>query len=363
MSFPISHYSSGRDNNFNLLRFIAATLVLVSHSFPLAGGEGTAEPLASLVGMTLGGLSVDIFFVSSGFLVAGSFLSQQSVKSFAWARVLRIYPALFIAMLFCVFAVGLVFTDLSAGEYLANKQIYKFLIENSLLVGGIEYDLPGVFLNNPYPVAVNGSLWTLPVEVKMYIFLALIFSAVFFLERRFSLGILKVALPIIVAISFAIDVLAHFEFADIDGNRLFTLFFFGSALYVWRDRVVLSFPIFIVAVLAVVLSGNSQSLFMVFYTLLLPYIVLFLAYVPGGIVRRFNELGDYSYGVYIYAFPVQQSVAAAFPSISILGMTLISFVFTLILAVLSWRFIEKRALKLKTKRAAPELRASRAVQA
>lgn len=96
------------------------------------------------------------------------------------------------------------------------------------------------------------------------------------------------------------------------------------------------------------LSIFNKDLFFVVYTLSLPYMIFYLAYVPKGKIRSFNKVGDYSYGIYIYAFPVQQSIAAAiFPGISVANMVLGSFAVTFVLAFLSWHFIEKKFLKMK----------------
>ena len=171
MSGYLASFVSGRDNNFNLIRFVAATLVLFSHSFALSIGSSDAEPLRASIGMTWGDIAVDIFFITSGFLIANSFLTRSNVLVFLWSRALRIFPALIIAVLFCVFVIGIAFTSLEPKEYLAHDQTQRYLIKNIMLVGGIEYSLPGVFSENPFSHAVNGSLWTMPYEVKMYMLL------------------------------------------------------------------------------------------------------------------------------------------------------------------------------------------------
>lgn len=162
---------TGRNNNFNLIRFLAACLVLVSHSFTLLG---LPEPLGGKIGMTGGSIAVDIFFVTSGFLIAGSFFRCQSIIQFLWARFLRIYPALFVAVLFCTFIVGGYFTKLPLSHYLSHAAVSDYFIHNITLVFGVSYVLPEVFSSNTYPHSVNGSLWTLPYELRMYLYLAVI---------------------------------------------------------------------------------------------------------------------------------------------------------------------------------------------
>ena len=134
MSRALSTYTTSRDNNFNLIRFVAALLVLHSHSFALALGSGDAEPLRNTIGMTWGIIAVDIFFITSGFLITSSYFARNNLLFFAWARILRIYPALIAAILFCVFIVGLWFTTHSAWEYLTSGQTLKFLLKNVFFV-------------------------------------------------------------------------------------------------------------------------------------------------------------------------------------------------------------------------------------
>lgn len=99
--------------------------------------------------------------------------------------------------------------------------------------------------------------------------------------------------------------------------------------------------------IVLVAAIGHRYVFFVVYTLFIAYLLFFLAYVPAGHIRKYNLLGDYSYGIYIYAFPVQQSVAALVPGVSVLNMILISFPVTVFLSALSWHLLERRALSLK----------------
>lgn len=101
------------------------------------------------------------------------------------------------------------------------------------------------------------------------------------------------------------------------------------------------------SVFALLITTVNKDEFLLVYLCVLPYIIFYLAYIPEGIIRSFNRLGDYSYGMYIYAFPVQQSISALFPKVSVYSMIALSLLVTLTLAVLSWHLIEVRALKLK----------------
>ena len=84
-----------------------------------------------------------------------------------------------------------------------------------------------------------------------------------------------------------------------------------------------------------------------YYIPFIPYIVFYLAYIPKGRIRKFNTIGDYSYGIYIYAFPVQQSIIALFPYVKVYQMVILSLIVTLFLAYLSWQLVEEKAVDLK----------------
>lgn len=345
----LSKCAQGRENNFNLIRLIAAVAVLYSHSFALVTGSDKVEPLRQSLGMTLGAIAVDVFFVTSGFLVTASLLTKQNARDFIWSRLLRIYPALIVMVILAVFLVGMSFTTLPAADFLSSHQTKKFVLKNTTLLFGVAYGLPGVFEGIPWKGVINGSLWTMPVETRMYAILVGIWLGL----SLFGANRVKACAGAILAVAAAALAL---RFADRlylhtgdDFLRLFYMFFSGAACYVLKDKLFLSRPHFLLLLIGVLASGLDREMFFIYYNLSLPYLLLWVAYVPGGAIRKFNRLGDYSYGVYIYAFPIQQSLMALFPGISIAWMVGASAAATLTMAALSWHLIEKRALALKNK--------------
>lgn len=353
----LADLTQGRDNNFNLIRLTTAFAVLVSHSFSLTSGDPTREPLRASLGMTLGSLAVDVFFITSGFLVTASLLTRRSTLEFIWARVLRIYPAMLVMVVLCVGVLGAALTTQPLAGYAASPETQRFVLRNATLLGGVAYYLPGVFESNPYDRMVNGSLWTMPIEVHMYLVLTMLWLAlkVTGTRRPAAMGRTVVALALGALVLHAFN---HYALGvDRPSTRLFFMFFAGAVYYQFRDRIRLSGRAFVLAAAALGLATLNRELFFAAYNLLLAYVLFWLAYVPGGAVRGFNRLGDCSYGVYIYAFPIQQTVASLVPGIGVTGMVTLAGTATLVCGALSWHLVEKHALRLKGRAVAASRRA------
>jgi peptidoglycan/LPS O-acetylase OafA/YrhL len=354
MNRPLASYLQTRDNNFNLIRFIAAFGVLFSHSFSLALGSSETEPFKQLFGMSFGQIAVDIFFISSGFLIANSLFVKKNLANFLWARFLRIYPGLFAAVIFCVFFVGLYFTSYPVEQYLVNPQTYIFIVKNTVLFFGEEPGLPGVFESLPWSGVVNGSLWTLPFEVRAYCLLV-VFSIVIHRLITWSKGLLSERLLylLIPLLCMIIYIANHFytflpiSYFTSEDFRMYSLFFIGTACYIFRDNLVLSKRFFYAVLFFLLISAIHTDLFFIVYNVTIFYVIFYIAYIPKGRIRKFNQYGDYSYGIYIYAWPLQQSVVALIPGISITLLFIYSAVLTLIFSYYSWHLIEKKALKYK----------------
>jgi peptidoglycan/LPS O-acetylase OafA/YrhL len=346
----LSDFTQSRDNNFNLIRIIAAYAVLVSHSFALPEKPGAADPALGLLGMTLGSMAVDVFFLTSGFLVTASLLTRQCTVEFIWARVLRIFPALLAMLLLSVFGLGLFFTSLPWPDYLADPKVYKYFAKCLTLLGGVAYELPGVFEGNPYTKAVNGSLWSMPFEVRLYAILAGLWL-VFRLIPRFRAPAFKFAIVTGVILAGLALGLHQFGIIKHGGQfaKLALMFFTGGSFFIFKEKIRLSRPVFYGLLALLALAALHKPLFFFVYLATLPYLLFFAAYVPSGLIRHYNRLGDYSYGIYIYAFPVQQSAIALLPGVSVLSVVLISSGMALLFAVLSWHCLEKHALKLKAR--------------
>lgn len=343
--FPaLANYSSGRENNFNLLRLIAATMVLVSHSYALATGRADLEPLRWLPGFSLGGLAVDIFFIASGFLVTGSLLQRRNLVEFCAARTLRIFPGLWAALLVTVIVVGIGFTTLDVRAFFADGHTWRHVLKNAILVRGISYELPGAFMNVPWPRAVNGSLWTLPLEIGMYAALAISW-AVFRAFRMRPDQSLRVFCCVVATIAIGADIASSQPPVSLG---LLARFFSGAVLYVLQRRVPASGALFLALLGATLASTLTAGAFRLIYPIAIAYLVIYVALVPAGLFRVMTPRSDYSYGIYIYAFPVQQAIASLWHAVSPIELMASSLVVTLVFAMASWHLVEKRALRWKS---------------
>lgn len=337
-----------RENNFTLMRFFAAFAVLFGHSYDLSQGQPGSDPVTQNLiypywGDSLPGLSVGIFFVTSGFLVGASYIHRQNLMAFIEARALRILPALCVAVLFCVF-VGLFVTTVSISDYLSSPSTWSYIRHNVTLVSGIQYDLLGVFVQNPFPDSVNGSLWTLPIEIWMYFWVAVL-GGFSILKGRKTFNLFFVLVCLLYAQSLGSNFFIVHEVAHI---HLAFLFMLGTFCYVNREEIPLSFTVLIGLGLFVYLTtAHPFSLYI--KSIFFAYLVLVLALHPKLQRPPIDKWGDISYGLYIYAFPVQQTVAYLIPDVHPMTMFFLASLITFPLAILSWKFIEKPALKLKGK--------------
>lgn len=337
----------GRDNHFNLIRFLAAAAVLVSHGTAIVLGDTVPEPLEAALGHTLGEVAVDVFFASSGFLVCGSLMRLQAMRPFWEARALRIFPGLVASLVIVALLVGPAVSQLGAGAYLASGETWTYLARNAVLFLGIQHTLPGVFETLPLQGVVNGSLWTLPFEVWCYAMLAIAWAAM----RGVRAGpwAFSWCLALAAAGSFALFDATRMAGIELQhGFRLSLMFFAGAWCFTLRDRLPMSGWIAAVCVASMAAAGSlSHAAFAWVYSPSLVYLVLYAAYVPKGPLLRFNALGDYSYGLYIYAFPTQQLLRMLLPELAMAVSITLTFGIALLAAFASWHLLEKPCLALK----------------
>jgi len=294
----------GRDNNFDFLRQLAAFLVILGHSQSLTGAAHYG-----FWGHSIATIGVLIFFGLSGYLVTQSWQRDPAYIPFFAKRSLRIFPALALCVLLTTFVLGPALSNIPLEEYFHNKNTFSYIWNIALLP---RYNLPGVFTENIYKNAVNGSLWSLPVEFACYILIAI----VAFGRRKIS----SVSVIILCAALF----LTSLWYSDVyrgpqivlwgtdlgQATSIMPFFMVGALLCVLRDRLALRWDV----ALAMALSLTALHFFGAGFPIekitwiFVPYIVLTIGWASTPVLRRFGRFGDPSYGMYLYAFPVQQTL-------------------------------------------------------
>ena len=331
--------TTAHTNNFDFIRIAAALAVLFSHQHALVG---RFEP--AVLGIhTLGGFAVLVFFVISGYLVTASWINDPHVFRFAARRALRVWPALIAVVVLSTYALGAWTTQLPLGEYLRNAATTQYLANIWL---NNQVALPGVFLNNPLPHSVNGSIWTIPFEVACYAVVAIAGLLGIFRFRTVSLVVIVLAL-IWYQIRLGPDLHRDWKLR----REMMAYFFVGSALFLltphWSKRPLVWLFVTVLAGLGLWLAGFRYLALMVG----LPFALIYFGTSSTPVIRRFGRFGDPSYGLYLIAFPIQQTVIQyLWPTLGFKETLFISIAITTALAYLSWHVLEKRALKIKPKK-------------
>ena len=348
-----------QSNNFDALRLLAAIAVLFSHCFSLSGIPGIKDPLDRITcdQISFGKLGVMVFFIISGYLIAQSYDHSPSLLRFIKCRFLRVFPGLFAVLVLSAFVIGPLASSLSIGAYFQDSYTYTYL--RSVFLYPIQAELPGAFAQNVYKGVINGSLWSIPFEVLYYGMVAAL--GVFRLHARRSVVLLLVVFSILVDISFqsifgeSDPHLVQMTYYAIVHSAL--PFCCGMLFYSFRDSVTYK-PVY-----------AGSAVFVLYYTAFFgglyicgsiagAYLLFYLVFQGPVLTRGIAKYGDFSYGIYLYAFPLQQLVIHLFggvldPYLQFAITLPLSFAF----AWASWFLVEKPALRLKTISFIPQISA------
>lgn len=323
----------GGRNHFHLIRLIAAWMVIWSHAWAITGTAGNDHFARLTLSRSAGAFAVDVFFVISGFLVAAS-VQRHPWREFLLARALRLYPALIVCVALTVGVLGPLLT--TSPEYWSDPRTWRYLWANASLWRA-EFWLPGVFETLPR-TAVNGSLWTLPIEGRLYV--ALFLAALLGMLRPWRY-LPAWALAMAGAVGFALlrgPLPEHLVYLI----WVTAFFITGTLLWTWRARVRLSWW-GLAALVALAAATRGSVWFAAAYFAAVAYgtfCVAFLARLPR------IERTDLSYGLYLYGWPMQQLALLA-GATTVLANTLAATALALICAALSWFLVERPALQWK----------------
>ena len=330
-----------KQNNLNLLRLFAAATVVVSHAVFLRSGNKADEILAGVTYYNLGDHAVNVFFVLSGLTVAASLARSSSITEFLIARALRIFPALAACTLLLIFVAALV-TICTPAQFLADTRVWRYGLK-TLLLGSASTGLPGVFDQNPHPSTMNASIWTLKFEVACYLMLALVSRFGLLTKHRFAW---LLAISWIAVGGFLLARFGHDADPIDQAARFWLCFSLGTAFYVFRDQI----PVSMIGVVALgfgfwlAIGSGWERIISLLAT---GYMAVWLGKVATGPLRGLTNRIDLSYGIYIFGWPISQTLIVLRPTIEIIPLVLISLMLAATVALPSWLWIERPALRAR----------------
>ena len=341
MSLPTNN------NNFGFLRLFFASLVIVSHSPEIIDQNRSREILTNIFGtISFGELAVDSFFLISGYLILKSFYGTSSVKSYFTKRILRIYPGFIVASLFCLFVV----TPIAGGwQLLSNFQLFDWFKAFSKLLILDSPEVNGLLLGTQ-PFALNGAMWSVWLEFLCYISIPVFFLLGFHKKRLYiavTLAIISLYVFLLISnkdlwLPYPLRISAYHS------TRLLSAFLIGGAFYYFRDRVIWSRNLSLASLALLVICLNFK------YTAELGFFIfggyLIFNFALNYKNKTLNQIGtknDISYGVYLYAWPIQMLIVQRYPNVSPAIMTIATMACVAVLGYLSWIYIEQPFMKMK----------------
>lgn len=339
-----SRLSLNRDsNNLGFLRLLFASLVIFSHSPQLIDGNRSREILSRAFGtLSFGDLAVDGFFLISGYLIIASYERSKTRFEYLVKRILRIYPGFIVA---CAFAylIGWI----SGGRFTNSIHLLIERVGDLILLNAPS--MVGAFPKLPYH-AIDGSMWTIGYEFRCYL-LVILLGYLGLFRRRYIYLCLTAIVLLIYIVGYNINYPGHISLFV--GNfradfRLIGVFLCGGLFLLFRDKIAYTKVLTIVSVIVLIPLMFSYRLVDPALALLGGYILFWFAFHSrAGILSRIDNRVDLSYGIYLYAWPLQQLVLWRFGKISPWTLTAICLVLSAIFAYFSWTFVEKPFMRMK----------------
>lgn len=319
------------------MRLIAASAVIWGHAYALAPHPGIREPIGTFLQFDYSGsLAVEFFFFLSGIFVTNSWISNPSPLRFITSRVFRIAPGLMLSAVFCLFVVGPIFSDIPATEYFSRHNVFAHVLLHSYA----EYSIPDLFTHNAIGLA-NGAIWTIPYEAAMYAAL-LALGMIGILRNKLISSLLFMAI-IIESLAFPENI-AFIGLKDVNfAGHLPAFFAFGSLLAIHKDLVEIDGKT--VSGLAI-LTGLFYFGPAFKYALYAAFPIALLWAMTLSLAKLLKLPGDFSYGVYIFGWPIQQCLAQLMPHSVMYAHQVLTLALSLLCAAFSWYFVEKPCIAL-----------------
>ena len=342
MEMQITESSTRQANNFGFLRLLFATLVILAHSPELVDGNRSREILTRIFGtMSLGEVAVDGFFLISGYLILQSLVNSKSYFEYLSKRVLRIYPGYIVA-----FVISLGIGSLAGGRI---GGLGQTLLDITRALSLHTPRLDGAFAGNPLPI-VNGPMWTVSYEFRCYL-LAMLMGGVGILKSRLAYLSLTVALllSVLSQLDFQWSPTIVAVFGQAKFSEHFTLaFLVGGAFYLLRDRIPYARGAVIFALTALVPLMFFPQVAEAAMVTFGGYVLFYFAFkFKSARLSRIGSKVDLSYGIYLYAWPIQNVLIWHYRHISPWLLFGLSATMAGVCAYASWTFVESPSLSLK----------------
>ncbi len=334
--------TGGRASGFDYMRLILAVAILCFHSVITSYGSGADVVFWNTALKPFVRALLPMFFALSGFLVAGSLERSPTLLTFLGLRIIRIYPALIVESVLSALVLGPLLTTYMLTDYFHDPRFFEYLRN---IVGDIHYELPGVFANNPYPSVVNGQLWTVPYELTCYIALAILTVLG---VKRYRLIAPVAALLVILVYAAGRLLKYHGDFplfsTALPGPLLLSSFLFGVSFYLYRADVGFDRRLFAASVVASIALLGPVPFGEYLAPLPIAYVTLYLGLLDPVRLKLIKS-ADFSYGIFLYSFSIQQAVCAICPWARHWYLNiLICLPLAAMVAALSWYLVEKPML-------------------
>ncbi|NIF46976.1 acyltransferase [Enterobacter sp. Ap-1006] len=342
-SIYIANFIKKDNNNLDFIRLLCAYFVIYSHAYVLAPSFGSDDILYKtfqLGDIGFGSIAVKTFFLISGILITNSLMSGGNLFSFVISRFARIYPAFFVVVVISATVIGPLVSTLSLSDYFSSNEVWLYISKTLRL--NIQYLLPGVFNNNALP-AINGSIWTIPMEVKAYLYLMLTYllSMVFGHYKKYFIAFISI---VIIAEPFTPFKGVFLAKTDVIGIYLLYPFFsIGCLLALFKENIKTHHLLLISvsSLIAFIVFSKSELNRTFCFHLFSSLFLIYIASTP--LIKKIKINNDISYGVYLWAFPAQQLIASAYPHSPYINM-IIAFILSSILGLISFHVIENPSM-------------------